>query len=57
VGDADRLTPPAMAQALFQSANEPKRVYVSQGADHDDIMSTEVNTLEAQIRAFIQTIK
>jgi uncharacterized protein len=57
VGDSDRLTPPAMAQALFQSANEPKRVYVSQGADHDDIMSTEVNTLEAQIRAFIQTIK
>jgi hypothetical protein len=46
-----------MAQALFQSANGPKRVYVSQGADHDDIMSTDVNTLEAQISAFIQTIQ
>jgi fermentation-respiration switch protein FrsA (DUF1100 family) len=57
VGDSDRLTPPSMAQALFQSANGPKRVYVSQGADHDDIMSTNVNTLEAQISAFIQTIK
>jgi hypothetical protein len=50
VRDSDRLTPPSMAQALFQSANGPKRVYVSQGADHDDITSTEVNTLEAQIQ-------
>ena len=56
VGDSDRLTPPAMAQSLFQSANEPKRFYLSQGADHDDIMSNEVNRLEAQISAFIQTI-
>lgn len=57
VGDSDRLTPPAMTQALFERANAPKRLYVSPGADHDDMMSTEVNALEAQISAFIQTIQ
>lgn len=46
-----------MTQALFQPANEPKRLYLSPGADHDDMISTEVNTLEAQISAFIQTIE
>jgi hypothetical protein len=46
-----------MTQALFQRANEPKRLYLSPGADHDDMMSTEINTLAAQISAFIQTIK
>jgi fermentation-respiration switch protein FrsA (DUF1100 family) len=56
VGTADRLTPPAMAQALFQKANEPKRLYLSPGADHNDVMSTGVTALEAQIRAFLQTI-
>jgi fermentation-respiration switch protein FrsA (DUF1100 family) len=57
VGTADTLTPPAMAQALFQKANEPKRLYLSQGADHNDIMSNGVATLEAQITAFLQTIR
>ncbi|MGC2293645.1 MAG: alpha/beta hydrolase, partial [Candidatus Acidiferrales bacterium] len=57
VGTADRLTPPAMAQALFARSNQPKRLYLSPGADHDDVMDTGVNMLEAQIRAFIQTIQ
>jgi uncharacterized protein len=57
VGTADRLTPPAMAQALFERANQPKRLYLSPGADHDDMMDTGVDTLEDQIRAFIQTIQ
>lgn len=57
VGDSDRLTPPAMTRALFERANAPKRLYISPGADHDDMMSTEVNALEAQISAFIQTIQ
>ncbi|HXN25501.1 MAG TPA: alpha/beta hydrolase [Candidatus Acidoferrales bacterium] len=55
VGTADRLTPPAMAQALFQRANEPKRLYLSPGADHNDMMSEGVTPLQAQISAFLQT--
>jgi fermentation-respiration switch protein FrsA (DUF1100 family) len=57
VGTADTLTPPTMAQALFQKANEPKRLYLSPGADHDDIMSDGVAMLEAQISALLQTMR
>jgi fermentation-respiration switch protein FrsA (DUF1100 family) len=57
VGTADRLTPPAMAQALFQKANEPKQLYRSPGADHNDVMSNGAMALEAQIRAFLQTLR
>jgi hypothetical protein len=46
-----------MAQALFERANQPKRLYLSPGADHDDVMDTGVNMLEDQIRGFIQTIQ
>ncbi len=56
VGTADRLTPPAMAQALFQKANEPKQLYLSPGANHDDMMSTGVTAQIAQINEFLQTI-
>jgi uncharacterized protein len=57
VGAADRLTPPAMAQALFERANQPKRLYLSAGADHNEMMDTGVDMLEDQIRTFIQTIQ
>jgi uncharacterized protein len=50
VGSEDRLTPPAMAQALFQNANEPKRLYVSPGADHNNILEVGLGALEKQIR-------
>jgi fermentation-respiration switch protein FrsA (DUF1100 family) len=56
VGTQDRLTPPAMAQALFQRANEPKQLFLSPGADHNEMMNTGVAMLEAQISAFLQTI-
>jgi fermentation-respiration switch protein FrsA (DUF1100 family) len=56
VGTADVLTPPAMAQALFQKANEPKQLYLSSGADHNDVMSNGVTALEDQICEFLQTI-
>jgi fermentation-respiration switch protein FrsA (DUF1100 family) len=56
VGTADTLTPPAMAQALLQRAHEPKQLYLSQGADHNDIMSNGVAMLEVQLSAYLQTI-
>jgi len=56
VGSEDRLTPPAMAESLFRRANEPKRLYVSPGADHNNIMEVGVAGLAKQITAFIQTI-
>jgi fermentation-respiration switch protein FrsA (DUF1100 family) len=56
VGTADTFTPPAMAQALLQRAHEPKQLYLSQGADHNDIMSNGVAMLEAQLSAYLQTI-
>jgi uncharacterized protein len=56
VGTADDATIPAMAQALFQKANEPKRLYLSPGAGHDDIWSFKTDELLAQITQFIQTL-
>jgi fermentation-respiration switch protein FrsA (DUF1100 family) len=34
-GDADRIVPLARAQKLFAAANEPKRLLVRRGGDHD----------------------
>jgi fermentation-respiration switch protein FrsA (DUF1100 family) len=56
VGTSDTLTPPAMAQALLQRAHEPKQLYLSQGADHNDIMSNGVAVLEVRLSAYLQTI-
>jgi len=57
VGTGDLLTPPAMAQALFQIANAPKQLYLSPGADHNDVMSNGVTALKVKIRAFLQTLR
>ena len=56
VGTADDTTIPAMAQALFQKANEPKRLYLSPGAGHNSIWESGGQALQDQISAFIQTI-
>lgn len=37
VGDQDRLTPPWMAQKLFERANQPKQIYIVSRADHNDL--------------------
>jgi uncharacterized protein len=55
VGGEDRLTPPAMAQALFQSANNPKQFYISPEADHNNVMEVGVASLQKQITSFIKT--
>lgn len=56
VGSEDRLTPPAMAQALLERANQPKRLYLSPGADHNGIFKIGEQDLEAQMSAFLQTL-
>jgi pimeloyl-ACP methyl ester carboxylesterase len=56
VGSEDRLTPPAMAQALFKNANNPKQLYISPGADHNNIMEIGVTGLEKQLTTFLETI-
>jgi hypothetical protein len=45
-----------MAQALFQKANETKRLYLSPGAAHDSIWEIKTEQLLTQIRAFIRTL-
>ena len=56
VGGEDDLTPPVMAQTLFESANQPKQLYLVPGANHNDIMAIGGQMLEDRTRAFVQTI-
>lgn len=56
VGTNDPLTPPTMAEKLMQRANDPKRVYLAPGADHDHMIPLGGDALVAQMRSFIQTI-
>jgi len=57
VGTEDTVTPPQMARALFQSANQPKRLYLVPGADHDGIVTVGGEALESHIREFIDSIR
>ena len=50
IGAKENLTPPAMAQALFQSAGQPKQLYQVSGADHNDIVEIGGQMLEDGIR-------
>jgi uncharacterized protein len=56
VGSVDDLTVPSMATALFQKANEPKRLYVSPGASHANVWDIKTDQLIAEISGFIQTL-
>jgi fermentation-respiration switch protein FrsA (DUF1100 family) len=56
VGTEDTLTPPEMAKALFQRANQPKQLYLVPGAGHNDIVEIGGETLENQISGFIDGI-
>jgi hypothetical protein len=57
VGTNDDLTPPAMDQALFQKANEPKRLYLAPGAEHNDMIGVGGQPLLAQLSAFLQSLR
>jgi fermentation-respiration switch protein FrsA (DUF1100 family) len=56
VGTADDNTIPAMAQALFQRANQPKRLYLSPGAGHANMWEVRAEEVQAELKAFIQTV-
>jgi len=56
VGAEDTLTPPEMAKALFQQANQPKELYLVPGADHNGIVGAGGQRLENQISGFIDSI-
>ena len=56
VGTEDTLTPPEMAKALFQHANQPKKLYLVPGADHNGIVAIGGEKLENQISGFIDGI-
>ena len=57
VGSVDDGTVPSMATALFQKANEPKRLYVSPGAGHDNVWVIKADQLMAKIIGFIQALR
>jgi fermentation-respiration switch protein FrsA (DUF1100 family) len=54
VGDHDTLTPPSMAQALMETANEPKRLYIVPGPDHNGMFQVGQAELVGQISEFTQ---
>jgi uncharacterized protein len=56
VGTEDTLTPPQMAGALFQHANQPKQIYLVPEAEHNDIVGVGGEALENQINAFIGSV-
>jgi fermentation-respiration switch protein FrsA (DUF1100 family) len=56
VGTEDAVTPPEMAKALFQHANQPKELYLVPGADHNGIVGIGGQALEKQISGFIDGI-
>lgn len=56
VGTDDTLTPPAMAQTLFEKANQPKRLYLVPGADHNGLIRVGGQKLLDEITVFLQTI-
>jgi fermentation-respiration switch protein FrsA (DUF1100 family) len=57
VGTLDDLTPPAMAQALFQKANEPKRLYLVPEAGHNSVINVGGEALLGEISAFLETLR
>jgi len=56
VGSLEDTGPFPMARTLFQKANEPKRLYVSPGAGHDNVWEIKTDQLMAEISGFIQSL-
>lgn len=56
VGTQDTLTPPWMAQTLFERANQPKQIYLVAGADHNDLWDVGGRDLIARLNAFLNAV-
>lgn len=56
VGTQDVLTPPWMAQTLFEQANQPKQIHVVPGAGHNDLWDVGGRDLIARLTTFLNTV-
>lgn len=56
VGTQDTLTPPWMAQTLFERANQPKQLYLAPGAEHNDLWDSGGHDLIARITTFVNAV-
>ena len=52
-GMLDRHTPPAETRQLFDAANEPKTLWLVEGAAHEDLHAFAPRTYEAQVFGFL----
>ena len=57
VGTEDQITPPSMAQALFEKANQPKHLYRAPGAGHNDMIQAGGQPLEEQMSTFLRSLQ
>jgi uncharacterized protein len=53
VGTQDKLTPPWMARTLFERANQPKQLYLVEGAEHNDLWDFGGRDLVARLTEFV----
>lgn len=53
-GTADTITPPWMAGEIFTRANEPKRLYLVPGAEHNDLLTVGGTKLTQVVKDFVQ---
>ena len=52
-GTADRHTTEAQTRALFAAANEPKELWLVQGASHDDLFRFDKSGYAAHVLGFL----
>jgi fermentation-respiration switch protein FrsA (DUF1100 family) len=53
-GSADRTVPPDQSQRLFDAAREPKRLFILDGADHNDVDLSSGQQVMHEVVAFIE---
>jgi uncharacterized protein len=56
VGSKDGLTPPWMAQTLFERANQPKQIYLVPDADHNDLWDVGGHDLISGLATFVNAV-
>ncbi len=53
-GDRDSLVPLQLGQAVFETANSPKDLYIVPGADHNDLVRIGGAPYFERIRRFVR---